>query len=173
MCTGAEMMLASAVMGGVGTAVQAVGAMQASSAQQSAYEYQAQVSANNAKLAEWQAQAELEKGAQAEMEQRRKTAALKGTQTATMAARGLDLGVGSPLNILTETDYLGEMDALTIRDTAARNAWAARVQGTNDSNNAQLLKMRAEAENPLMAGAGSLLTGAGAVADRWYKYKTA
>lgn len=173
MCTGPEIMLASAVMGGVGTAVQAVGAMQASSAQESAYEYQAQVSANNAKLAEWQAQAELEKGAQAEMEQRRKTAALKGSQRATMAARGLDLGVGSPLNILTETDYLGEMDALTIRDTAARNAWAARVQGTNDLNNAQLLKMRAEAESPIMAGAGSLLTGAGAVADRWYKYKTA
>jgi hypothetical protein len=171
MCTGAEIMLASAVFSGVGTAVSAVGAMQASAAQKNAYEYQAAVSRNNAKIAEWQAQDALRRGQQQEDDQRRKTAALKGSQRATLAARGLDIGEGSALNILTDTDYLGEQDAMTIRNNANKQAWAARVGASNDMANAELLSMRAGAENPLMSGASTLLSGAGSVADRWYKYK--
>ncbi len=169
MCTGVEIALIGASM--AGTAVSAYGAVQQSAATKNAYNYQAQVSANNAKIAEWQAQDALRRGEQAEIDQRRKTAALKGNQRATLAARGLDISEGSALNILSDTDYLGELDALTIRDNAAKQAWGARVQGNNDMANAQLLTMRADAENPLMAGAGTLLSGAGGVAERWYKYK--
>lgn len=172
MCTGAEIMLASAVASGVGTVVSAYGQMQASQAQKNAYEYQAAINANNAKVAEWQAQDAIRRGQDAEIDQRRKTAALKGSQRASLAARGLDISEGSALNILTDTDYLGEIDALTIRSNADKQAWAARVQGNNDMANAELLSMRADAENPLMEGAGTLLTGAGGVADRWYRYKT-
>lgn len=168
MCTGFEM----AVIGlsAAGVAAQSVAASQASAAQKSAYEYQAAVSRNNQKIAEWQAQNEIEKGQEAEVEQRRKIAALKGSQRAGLAAKGLDISTGSALNILTDTDYLGELDVLNIRSNAERAAWAARVQGSNEAANATLLSMRAEAENPLLAGAGTFLSGAGSVADRWYTY---
>lgn len=168
MCTGVEIALIGSAV--AGTAVSAVGAVQASAAQKSAYNYQAQVSANNAKVAEWQAQDAIRRGQDAEIETRRKTAALRGNQSASLAARGLDISEGSALNILTDTDYLGEQDALTVRTNADKQAWAARVQGNNDMANSELLSMRSNAESPLMAGAGTLLTGASSVADRWYRY---
>lgn len=168
MCTGFEMAMVGLAAGGA--VMQASAAAQASAAQKQAYEYQAAVSRNNQKIAEWQAQNEIAKGEEAQVEQRRKIAALKGSQRAGLAAKGLDISTGSALNILTDTDYLGELDVQNIKSNAERNAWAARVQGSNEAANAQLLSMRAEAENPLLTGAGSLLTGAGAVADRWYYY---
>lgn len=160
----------SAATSVIGLGLQAYGAMTSSNAQKNAYEYQAQVSANNAKIAEWNAQDALRRGEQAEIDQRRKMAALKGNQRATLAARGLDISEGSALNILTDTDYFGEYDALTIRNNAEKQAWGARVEGNNASANSELLRMRAAAENPIMEGAGTLLAGAGSVADRWYRY---
>lgn len=170
MCGPATMAIASLAMTAAGTVVQTSAAMQASKAQKQAYEYQAAVSRNNQKIAEWQAQNEIAKGQEAEIEQRRKIAALKGSQRAGLAAKGLDISTGSALNILTDTDYLGELDVANIRSNAERAAWAARVQGSNEAANAELLTMRAEAENPLMTGAGTFLSGAGSVADRWYTY---
>lgn len=167
MCEPATMALA---MTAAGTVVQTSAAMSASKAQKQAYEYQAAVSRNNQKIAEWQAQNEIAKGQEAEIEQRRRISALKGSQRAGLAAKGLDISTGSALNILTDTDYLGELDVANIRSNAERAAWAARVQGSNEAANAELLTMRAEAENPLMAGAGTFLSGAGSVAERWYTY---
>jgi hypothetical protein len=170
MCEPTTLAIASLVMTGAGVATQAQAAANASQAQKNAYEYQAAVSRNNQKIAEWQAQNAIAQGQEAEIDQRRKMAALKGSQRAGLAAKGLDISSGSALNILTDTDYLGEMDVLNIRSNAERQAWAQRVQGSNEAANATLLSMRADAENPLMAGAGTLLTGAGSVADRWYTY---
>lgn len=160
----------SAATSVIGLGLQAYGAMTSSNAQKNAYNYQAQVSANNAKIAEWNAQDALRRGEQAEMDLRRKTAALKGNQRASLAARGLDISEGSALNILTDTDYFGEYDALTIRNNAEKQAWSAKIEGNNATANSELLRMRAAAENPLMEGAGTLLAGAGSVADRWYRY---
>lgn len=168
MCTGLEIgMLA---LSGAGVAMQAQAAATASQSAKNAYEYQAAVSRNNQKIAEWQAQNAIAQGEEAQIEQRRKIASLKGSQRAGLAAKGLDISSGSALNILTDTDYLGELDVLNIKSNAERNAWAQRVQGNNEAANATLLSMRADAENPLLAGAGTLLTGAGTVADRWYTY---
>jgi hypothetical protein len=97
-------------MTGAGVAMQAQAAANASQAQKNAYEYQAAVSRNNQKIAEWQAQNAIAQGQEAEIDQRRKMAALKGSQRAGLAAKGLDISSGSALNILTDTDYLGEMD---------------------------------------------------------------
>lgn len=143
---------------------------QQSQAQQASYEYQAQVARNNAITAEWQAQDALKRGEIAEEQQRRRTAMLKGSQTARLAANGIDISEGSALNILSDTDWMGEQDALTVRDNAAREAWDYRQQGQNSMSNSNMLKSRADAENPLLAGATSLMTNpaTGAVASKWY-----
>lgn len=162
---------ASLGMTAFGAGMSAVGAYNKSKADKAAYEYQAQVARNNAQVAEWQAQDAIMRGQTAEGNQRMKTAQLKGTQRAAMAARGLALDEGSPLDILTTTDLMGERDALTVRDNAAKEAWALREQGKGYTANAGLLGFRADSESPLMSAGSTLLTGAGQVASSWYAFK--
>src|SRR5689334_16302266 len=97
-------------IGNVGTGLQiggvvgqTVGAYQKSQGDKIAYEYQSKLARNNAQLAEWQAHDAITRGQVAENNQRQKTAQLAGTQRAIMAARGLSLDEGSPLNILSDT----------------------------------------------------------------------
>jgi hypothetical protein len=97
---------------------------------------------------------------------------LKSSQRAGFAARGVALDEGSPLAILQDTDMMGEMDALTIRDNAEKEAWGARMQGANYSSDSAMLSARAGAESSTGAAFGSLLTGAGAVASSWYNRRT-
>jgi hypothetical protein len=154
-----------------GMAASTYGAYQKSKATRSAYEYQAAVNQNNATLAEWQAQDALQRGARSEQTQRLKTAQLRGTQRARLAANGVALDEGSPLALLQDTDYMGELDANTIRDNAGKEAWGARIQGGNYSRDASMLSDRADAESPWGAAGSTLLTGAGSVADSWYRRK--
>lgn len=171
--------MSAATWGSIGTGLQvagmvsgAFGAARQSEATKNAYEYQAAVNRNNAQVAEWQAQDALQRGAKAEQAQRLKVAQLKSSQRAGFAARGVALDEGSPLAILQDTDYFGELDALTIRDNAAREAWGHRTQGANYTSDASMLSGRAGAENPGGAAFNTLLTGAGAVADSWYRRRT-
>jgi len=172
MCLPAATM-ASASMGlqiaGVASGV--LGAYRQSQAAKQAYEYQASVERNNAQITEWQAQDAVTRGQKAEQAQRLKAAQLKSSQRAGFAARGVALDEGSPLNILNDTDYMNELDSLTIRDNAAKEAWGHRVQAGNATSNASMLSARAGAESPLGSAFNTLLTGSGAVADSWYRRK--
>lgn len=157
----------------VGAAFTAYSAVKGSANNKAAYNYQAAVSRNNAMIADWNAKDIARRGENDLTAHRRKVAQLAGTQRATFAGRGIDMSEGSALNILTDTEYFGEQDAITIKDNTAKNVWGAKVQGYNDSTNAELLQARSDSENPLLSGGVSLLTGAGQVADSWYKYKKA
>ena len=168
MSAGSMAMMGMQVAGAVG---QANAARQQSKANQAAYNSQAAVSRNNAMIAEWQAQDALQRGARSEQQQRLKTASIKGSQRARLAANGVALDEGSALNILDDTDYMGEQDALTIRDNANKEAWGHRNQSSGYASDASLLSNRASAENPNGAAFSSLLTGAGQVASSWYSRK--
>lgn len=154
-----------------GAAFTAYSAFSSSASSKAAYNYQAGVSKNNAMIANWNAEDAARRGALTEQQTRQRTAALMGNQRATFAGRGIDLSEGSALNILSDTAYLGEQDALTVRDNTAREVWKNKVAANDDNSNAILLQSRSDNENPLLSGASSLLTGAGKVADAWYKYK--
>lgn len=162
---GTGLQVAGVVNGVMGASRQAEGTQQA-------YNYQAQVNANNAKIAEWQAQDALARGSKAEQAQRLKTAQLRSSQRAGFAARGVALDEGSALNILQDTEYMGELDALTIRDNTAKEAWALRNQAAGYSSDASMLQSRANTISPSSAAFDTLLTGAGQVASSWYNYKT-
>lgn len=165
--------LVSAVTTTASMAMQAYSAAQQSKASKNAYNYQAAVGRNNALIADWNAKEEARRGEQNLIEHQRKTAALTGTQRAAFAGRGIDMSEGSALNILSDTEYLSGQDQLTIKDNTAKAVWQAKMQAYNEGTNAELLQMRSDSENPLFSGAASLLTGAGTVADRWYRYKAA
>src|SRR3569832_591090 len=124
MCLPAAALAAvSAVATVGGTVMYYMGQQQQASATAAAANYQAQVSRNNAIIAERNAQAIEQAGQTEEQNQRQKTAQLVGQARASMAANGIDTTSGTSLNVLGDTAKLGELDALTIRSNTARKAY--------------------------------------------------
>ena len=144
------------------------GAYDQSQATKDAYNQQAEVGRQNKVLAEMQAQDALERGVLAGQGHRRQVGQLKGSQIASMAARGLDLGGGSAADVLASTDIMAEYDEKMIQANAQKEAEGFRMMGKNYAANAALLTGRAGRENPLLSGATSLLTNADKVAEYWY-----
>lgn len=126
-------------------------------------EYNAVVADNNAKMSEYQAADALARGEQEAMAVRRKAAAVKADQRTVMAARGLDIGTGTALDLLDQTDYFGATDVATTRGNAGKEAFALRSQGVNFQTQAAASRAAAGAQNPLLsaavAGAQGYATG--------------
>lgn len=118
----------------------------------------------SAAFAEQRAREIRQAGAEEEAAHLRRVGQLRGRQRAALAAAGLDLTEGSPLEILLGTELMSEIDARTIRENAEREAFAAEMDAFN-------FRTQAAAANPFLAGVGSLLTSAPLVADRWYQLR--
>ena len=116
---------------------------------------------NNAQISEWQAQDAQRRGELDAQAVRRQALGMQSTQRAAYAGRGLDIGSGTPGDIIDQTGFFGEIDAATARDNAAKEAWARRANASN-------FQVEAASQRPWLAGGTTLLAGAGRVADRWY-----
>lgn len=151
-----------------------VGAIQQGKAAAASANYNAKVADMNAKLAERQARDAVERGQIEEQQQRAKTSALLGQQRAAMAANGVDLKFGSPLDTLVDTATMGELDALTIRANTYREERDIRQQGLNQT--AQAGMYRAEAKNARTGGflnaMGTVLGGASNAYSTWKQNST-
>lgn len=156
-----------------GTALGAIGQIQQGNAAAEAGRYNAKVAEMNAVMSERRAKDAVERGAREEQRKRTEVAALKGKQVAAMAANGVDLGFGSPLDLIVDTAALGELDALTIRKNSANEAYDHRVQAVNGRSDATLSRMNADAAQTggYLNAAGTLLGGA-ATAYTNYKRPT-
>lgn len=145
------------------TVLAGVGQIQQASATQAAANYNAQVATMNATLANRRAKDALERGATAEQQKRMEVAQLQGRQQAAMAANGVDITFGSPLDTLVDTAARGELDALTIRRNAAKEAYDYKVQGVNYQSNALLdvANGNAAMTGGYLNAAGTVLGGAG------------
>jgi len=158
----------------MGAMSQASGQRAQGQAQKQTYDYKAQVNENNKQVSEWKAQDAVDRGYVREQEHRNKVSNLKGRQRAVLAASGVEVDTGSALDILEDTAALGELDALTIRSNAEREAYDYKVAGMNDGAQADVNRM--SGENALAAGnmgaRTSLLQGAGSVASKWYTMST-
>lgn len=170
MCEPNTIAIASMVASGVGTVMQMSAQSQAASAQRAQANYQAQVADNNRITAERLAVDAEQRGEIEVRRHRQQVEQLKGRQVAALAASGVDVASGSPLDVLADTAGLGALDQQTIRDNAAREAWQHRVQAGNQQNQANLLRF--QADNTASGAAGTLLTGIGGVADKWWRYRT-
>ena len=147
--------------------------MNSASAQQATLGYEAAVARNNQTIANYQADLAIQNGAVQEQNQQLKTANMEGDQRAALAANGVDLGTGSATEVLATTEFMGKRDALTIRDNAARQAWAYKNQAQGYGSEAAADTATGSAINPGMAGLTSLLSGAGQVAMQWKARNTA
>ena len=85
-----------------------------------------------------------------------------GHAVETLAARGIDLGVGTAAEILDSTDFFAQQDVNTTRFNASREAWSARAGGELER-----YRGRMAARNANMQAAGTLLGTGGQVASKW------
>lgn len=161
--------IASVVSSVAGTLLQAQAQSKQAKAAAAQARYQAQVADNNRALAERMAEDAEARGEVDVRRHRQQIEQLKGRQVAALAASGVDVASGSPLDVLADTAGLGALDEQTIRGNAAREAWQYRVQGSNEQAQATLL--RSQAANTVSGAAGTLLTGLGGVADKWWRYR--
>ena len=139
-----------------GTAMSAYGSLKQG-------QYQSKMAKRNAQTQEVMAKDAVERGNIAENAFRMKVAGIKGEQRANLAASNVNLQAGSPLTILEDTAQMGELDALSIRANAEREAYGHRVGASNALARGELASSGA-AYNAM----SSVLSGAGSVSRDWY-----
>lgn len=156
-------------MQGAGAASSALGAYYGATSQQRSLRGIAAIDEINAGVAERSAQSAEAAGMASEQRIRLNTAQLKSSQITSLAANGVDVGVGSAARVLTSTDVLGDIDANTARANGVRSAWGYRTQATNDRNDALMRRANADTISPWLNTGTSLLGSGATVASSWYR----
>lgn len=92
---------------------------------------------------------------------RRATKQLVGAQKAAQAAQGIRTDKGTALDIRQETQDIGELDALMIRNNAAREAMGFASQGVSSQmqSKAAIFETKMAEREAKLRGADTLLTG--------------
>lgn len=85
----------------------------------------------NAQMADYAAIDAEKRGSATASLARMKAGKMVSTQRALTGASGMDVSKGSPQQVMDETQAMGELDAQTIKNNAAREAWGYRTQGAD------------------------------------------
>lgn len=130
-----------------GLVISAVEQVRAANAAKRAGEAGAEVAASQADLADYnatvadqQARDAIQRGAEQESNFRMGVRGMVGKQRASMAAANVDVSYGSAVDVQADTRYMGELDALTLRNNAAREAWGYRTQGEDLRRRAEIAR---------------------------------
>lgn len=134
MCWVALIPVAAAVVGGV---------MQGNAAKAQAGQ-QALQQRTNALYAQDAAEDAVKRGTYDADLQRVRTAQSIGTQRAAAAGNGGDVNSGTNAQLQADTAALGELDALTIQNNAAREAYGFKVQALTGLSNARQTEANGE-----------------------------
>jgi hypothetical protein len=161
-----------AIVAVAASAIGAFGQLQSGKAAEQAGNYNAAIARNNQIIAERQAEDSVKRGDVAADEQRRKTARIAGAQRAAFGSSGLAIDSPTSLDILGDTAAFGELDALTIKSNAQREAYGYRVQGMNYQAEEVMSRVRGKNANAAaqIGAASTLIGGAASGGDRWMTY---
>ena len=158
-----------------------------SQSQAMSLQFQKDMSTLNAELSEADAQQILLAGEREAGQISRRYGRAKSSNRASMAARGVQLGVGSTAEVDASIELAKQVDMLTINANRTRAAAAARMQRVNYANQALMsgvsasnvaamgeisasnLASSASSISPFGQAFSSLLGNAGAVANTWYR----
>lgn len=168
----------------IGGAMSTVGAFYGAKVAKETYRQQAmsaefaQSMANrNARLAEIDAQAELDAGRLQAQQSAMGYNQAAGEQIAQQGAAGVDLSSGNALEQRVSLRLAQRIEALTINRNTVRAARAARIratdlrsQGAMAGVSARNLRAAGSSISPGMAGFAGLLDAAGRAAPAWYAY---
>jgi hypothetical protein len=135
-----------------GTALSSFSNMKAGREQQKMFE-------RNAGFAEWQAADATTRGKINEKRQRQATEGVIGAQRTSLATQNVDVNAGSSLDVQADAAYLGELDALTIRSNAAKEAYGFKVQAEDYRLRGKYAKQEGDmrAVQSIIGGGSSLL----------------
>jgi len=167
--------IAGTVAAVASSAVSVAGSIQNANSAKAQAEYQAQVNRENAKIAQQNADAERQQGIEEARLQRIKTLQNVAKQQTAMAANGIDITSGTPLDVIEDTAAIGELDALQTRYNYERRALAYESTAGNYMNQANLDMIsgqnayKANQLNALSSGLAGL-TSAASVASKWYGF---
>lgn len=103
--------------------------------------YEAAADRQNASLADAQAADAIARGQVEEGRYRLGTTQQIGATRAALASQGVDIGTGSALDVQGSEAGIGELDALAIRNNAAREAWGYNVDAINLRQQANLAEL--------------------------------
>lgn len=161
-----SMLTLGLVLSGVGTGINVVGGLKAGNAAKRAGEAQQRAADDSGDLADFNAQVAtlqsddaIARGRQDEQQFRTKVAGAIGTQRAGFAASNIDASYGSAVDVQADAAFLGELDALTIRGNATREAWGYKIQAEDLTRRGSI----ARKEGVAFAEAGRANQGA----SRW------
>lgn len=144
---------AGAIAGGQ-AGLQLFGAYEQSESLRAQGQYQKQQAYAQAGLNELYAKDVEAKGRRASLRVRQKANVVKGAQRAALAAQGIDVSTGTAGDILDETQTAGEMDALTTKNNAWREAFGYKTEAVRLRTEGDYANMTAKNQAKL-----TLLTG--------------
>jgi hypothetical protein len=170
--------LLTSVLGGVNSAIGTFYAAKTAQYQEkseaSSYAFQSDMAAINSSRAEITAESIEEAGKTQVANYTMSAGQQKASATASMAARGIALGVGSAAEVSASMDIEKDLNVLAINSNTTRQTWAAREQGTNYANEALLDRTSAvnayrsaNSISPAGNTVNSLLGSATQIAGQW------
>jgi hypothetical protein len=143
--------------------VSLIGAGISARGQQQAGKYANAVAQQNARFADQAASDAIRRGREEAAIHRSRVRQVIGSQKAGFAAAGVETESGSALDVLSDTALLGELDALTIENNAAREAWGLRTQGFNYLAQGRLARLQGR-----YGAAGTAISGAAGAVGTYY-----
>jgi hypothetical protein len=165
---------ASLLLMGANTATQFSASQQQAGAVLAQGQYQNRIAQYNANLAELDAQNATRRGAQAAQRSAVDTNQRRGASRAAFAAQGIDVNSGSAADTQSDLAEIGALDALTIQNNAAREAFGYRSQGAQEALQGKfaLQAARNTASSLTTQSYSTLLTGVGQGYDYWQRYRS-
>jgi hypothetical protein len=121
---------AAGAIGGAQSGLQLFGAYEQAESLKAQGRYQRQQAYAQAAINEMIAKDVKAKGQTTALRVRQRASVFKGSQRATLAAQGIDIETGTPSEVLEETQTLSEMDALTAKNNAWREAFGYQAEAS-------------------------------------------
>lgn len=146
---------------------QALGSIAQGKQQAASDKYNAQVAENNAKIATQNATLAGQEGAANAAIEQQKTRATVGAIKSAQAANNVDVNTRSAVDVRSSAAELGELNAITIRSNAAKQAYGFQTQAASDTAQAQLDREQAKyAKEAGYVKAGTTVLGEAATAGQ-------
>lgn len=133
-----------------------------SSAIESEGNYQKSISDINSRFADINAEDAIKRGDKEAIELKKQAKRMIGTQRVNLATQGIDIESGSALDVQEDTAGQAELDAITIRNNAWKEAWGYKVQSLNYSIEGEFAKLSAKnkSRNTLLTGGVQAISSA-------------
>jgi hypothetical protein len=128
----------------------------------------AQIASQNAAQATNEVNIVNQQSSDEQLQKYRQIAAVRGQQTASAAAGGLNVGFGTPSGVIQGTQIMGEEDAQRIRNNMTNEANGYVINAANYTTQAAEDKSQASADlaGGFLKGAGTIFQGASQIAGK-------